>query len=121
MNDSFDGKSLGPHGMQCESNKMVNPAVGRKCTVSCFMSHTPPSSKDNTLTVPIEGPRSPVNESSNDWGESIILDQKTRKRINHPSKFVHSDGAKNVAKYISKCFESIFLMKGLGNDGTNLG
>ena len=107
--------------MQCESNEMVNPAVGRKCTMSCFMSHTPPSGKDNTLTVPIEGPGGPVSESSNNWSESKILDQRARERINHPSKFVNSDGAKNVTKHISKCFEGILLMKGFGNDGTNIG
>lgn len=109
-------KESGLYGVQRESNKMVNPAVGRKCTVSCFMSHTPPSGKDNTLTVPIEAPGRPVNESSNDRGESKIFDQRARERINHPSKFVNSDGAKNVTKHISKCFESIFLMKGFGND-----
>ena len=100
---------------------MVNPAVGRKRTVSRFMSHTPPSSKNNTLTVPIEGPGGPGYESSSDRGESKILDQRTRKRINHPAKFVNEDGAKNVAKHISKAFESIFLMKSFGNDGTNFG
>ena len=100
---------------------MVNPAVGRKRTVSRFMSHTPPSSKNNTLTVPIEGPGGPVYKSSSNWGESKILDQRTRKRINHPAKFVNEDGAKNVAKHISKAFESIFLMKSFGNDGTNFG
>ena len=105
--------------MQCEPNKMVNPAVGRKCTVSCFISHTPPSSKDNTLTMPVEGPEGPINKSSNDWGESKILDQRARERINHPSKFVNNEGAKNVTKNISKCFEGVFLMKGFGNDGTN--
>lgn len=107
--------------MQRESNKMIDPVVGRKCTVSCFMSHTPPSGKDNTLEVPIEGPGRPVNESSKDWGESKILDQRAREWINHPSKFVNSNGAKNVAKHISKCFESVFLMKVLGNDGSNFG
>ena len=107
--------------MQCESNKMVNPAVGRKRTVSCFMSHTPPSGKDNTLAVPIEGPRGPVNESSKGWGESKIFDQRAKERINHPSKIVNNNDAKNVAKHISKCFESVFLMKGFGNDGTNFG
>jgi hypothetical protein len=107
--------------MQRESNKMVNPVVGRKCTVSCFMSHTPPSGKDNALTVPIEDPCRPVNESSNVWSKSEILDQRARERINHPSKFVNSDCAKNVTKHVSKCFQSIFLMKVFGDDGMNFG
>jgi hypothetical protein len=85
------------------------------------MSHTPPSGKDNTLTVPIEGPGEPVYERSNDWSEPKILDQRARERINHPSKFVNNDGTKNVTKHISKCFESIFIMKGFGNGGMNFG
>ena len=107
--------------MQCESNKMVNPVVGRKCAVSCFMSHTPPSGEDDTLTVPIEGPEKPVNESSNDWSESKILDERARERVNHPSEFVNGDGAKDVAEHISKRLDCIFLMKRFGNDGANFG
>ena len=82
IDNSFDGK-WGPHGMQCESNNMVNPAVGRKCTVSYFMSHTPPSGKDNTLTEPIESPGRSISKSSNDWGESKILNQRVNQTAIH--------------------------------------
>ena len=78
------------------------------------MSHAPPSGKDNTLTVPIECPCRPIDESSNVWRKSKTLDQGARERIDHPSKFIDSDCAKNITKHVSNCFGGVFLIEPFG-------
>ena len=52
-------------------------------------------------------------ENCSSRGEFKIFNRRAKKRINHPFKFVNSDGAKNVAKYTSEAFEGIFLMNGI--------
>lgn len=52
-------------------------------------------------------------ENCSSRGEFKIFNRRAKKRINHPFKFVNSDGAKNVAKHTSEAFGGIFLMNGI--------
>lgn len=87
--------------------------------MASLMSHTPPSSQNNTLPVPVESPQRPLNYQPNSRGEPIFFDNEFCGRFNEPPQFINNKGTEDITRDVDKSLGGIFFMQVFRNCGVN--
>lgn len=71
--------------MKGKSDNMIYPGMIGKTSVTGFMAHDPPSSKDYTLPIPISLPEAPFNQPSNQRRIVVVSDKRLGTSIDLPA------------------------------------
>lgn len=110
------GETRKANSVKTESDRVVDPVVGRQRSVAGFVGHAPPASEDDTLPVPVEGPESPLRQATYSRRSTIVLHERLGERVDHPPKLVDYDSGDDVPGDIKKGLSGVFLVKVFGDD-----
>ena len=103
--------SAGANRMQGIPDKVIDPTVVRKTTVACIVCQAPPPCKDDTLSVPVECPKSPFDSGARIGRKPTVLSESFSEWVNHPTKLVNDDSAEDIPENIEERFECVPLVK----------
>lgn len=103
------------------SCQVVEPFVGRDIAVTSLVSHTPPSSENDTLADPIDGPAGPFGDRTSIYRGAIVVHQSSSKRFNLPSKLVDHYRRYDIPGDVRCGSKKTFFEQMLWHDGMDLG
>jgi len=96
-------------GVKRISNQVVKPFVGRHIAVTSLVSHTPPTSENDTLADPVGTPATPFGDRADVLGNPIVAYKTSSKRLDLPSKFVQDHSRDHVASNVQGSREEAFF------------
>jgi hypothetical protein len=107
-------------GVKTETDEVVHPVVVGERTVSSLMCHAPPTSEDDTLTVPVERPQRPFRYRSERRGQAVVDDEGRYEWVDAPTELVDDESAGDIARDIKESLCGVSVVQVLGNDRVDL-